>query len=128
MSRKITTYEELLNEKQKLEVLLSAQKELVKFEINDLKVVLEPAFNALDFLKNLTLRNTHNPIIQAGINMLIDVISNKTKGKDPGFIRSTAIPFILKNYTSNFLEGHADHIIQELVALFSSEDEPVEEE
>ncbi len=122
MSKKIGTYEELLVEKQKLEVLFQAQKELVKFEINDIKAELEPAFNALEFLKKLALRNADNPILQSGVNILIDMLSNKLQGENPGFIRTIIIPYVLKNYASNLVANQADHLIDHLISLFKDDE------
>lgn len=127
MSKKISTYEDLLVEKQNLEVLFQVQKTLVKLEIDEIKADLDPAFNALEFLRKLALRNTENPIMQSGLNMLINFMNDKVQGENPGFLRSTVIPYILKNYASNLLAGHADGLIDQLVSLFSNEDETVSE-
>jgi hypothetical protein len=123
MSKKIGKYEELLAEKQKLEVLFQAQKALVKYEIRDIRSSFEPAFNALEFLKKMTLRNTDNPVFQSGINMLIDFLSNKLQGKHAGFIRSTILPHIIKNYASHLLAGYVDDMIEQIVSLFNNEEE-----
>lgn len=127
MSKKIGTYEELLVEKQKLEVLFQAQKELVKFEIEDLKSEMEPAVNAIEFIKKISIRNTDNPVIQTGLNLLIDGVSNKLQGDSAGFLRTTVIPYIIKNYASNLLAGHADELIEHLLSLFSNEEESISE-
>lgn len=125
MSRKLKTYEDLLVEKQKLEVLFEAQKALVKFEIDDIVAEIELAFNVMEFLKKLSLRNKENPIMQTGINLLIDALSNKTKGENAGFLRTAVLPYIIKNYAGNLLSGPADEIMHQIVSLFvhTEEDE-----
>ncbi len=122
MSKKINSYDELLIEKQKLEMLFQVQKELVKFEIDEIKEDLEPAFNALEFLKKIALRNTDNPVIQTGLNLLIDKLSHKLQGDDGGFLITTIVPNLIKNYASNLLAGHADDLIEHLLSLFDKEE------
>ncbi len=132
MSKKFTTFDELLIEKQKLEALFHAQKELVKYEINDIRQGLNPAFNALEFIKKISVRNKENPIMQTGLSLLIDLINDKTKNEDAGILRSTVFPFFIKNFASNMMAGHADDIIEQLVSLFgvdsSSDEEKIDNE
>lgn len=123
MSKKISTYDELLIEKQKLEMLFQAQKELIQYEIKELKEDFEPAFNALEFLKKIALRNTDNPIMQTGLSLLIDKLSDKFQGDDAGFLRSTIVSNLIKNYASNFLAGQAEDLIENLLYLFTNEEE-----
>ena len=42
MTKKINTYEDLLEEKERLQKLLQAQKELVRADIAELKLQLKP--------------------------------------------------------------------------------------
>jgi hypothetical protein len=122
MSKKPATYEELLVEKQKLEVLFQAQKTLVQFELDDLKKEFNPAINTLEFLKSLAVRNHDNPILQTGANLLIDWISDKTHSSKAGFFRTAVVPFILKNYASNIIATYADDLIGEIISLFDTEE------
>jgi len=127
MSNKPTSYAELIAERKKLEAYYAAQKELVQFEFQDLKKHVDPAFKALHFLEKLTIRNRDNPILNKGIALLIDLISDKTKGEDAGILRSTVIPFIIKNFASNFLADSTNHFIDSLGVLFNNNEEAEEE-
>ena len=127
MNKKMGKYQELVAEKQKLEALFEVQKELVQYDIKDIKSSFDPAFNALDFLKKLTFRNSDNPILQSGINMLIDFLSNKLQGKHAGFIRTTILPKIVKNYASHLLAGVADEMIERLASAFNIQEEEATE-
>ena len=108
MSKKIRTYQELLQEEQKLTELFNAQKALLKYEINDIKNDLEPVLEVLYFLKKITLNNSENPIIQTIINTLIDLLMEKLNGPDAGFIKTTMIPGILKKYSAVLFTGHSN--------------------
>lgn len=128
MNKKITSYTDLLAEKQNLEALFEVQKSLLKMTVDEIKSDLDPAFNAIEFLRKLAFRNADNPLLQSGINLLINLLSDKLQGKNPGFLRSTIVPYVLKNYASNLLAGHADDLIHYLVSLFQNEKEPVAED
>jgi hypothetical protein len=117
MSKKIETYEELLVEKQKMEELFKVQKELVSYEMEDLKNEFAPAFNALYFLKKITQNNSENPALQTGIGMLIDLLSKKITKKNAGYIKKVIIPGVLKKYSSPLLAGYAAKLIQQLFSL-----------
>jgi len=108
MSKKIRTYNELLQEEQKLTELFNAQKALLKYEINDIKIEFEPALNLLHFLKKISLKNSENPVIQTAINMLVDILIEKLNGPDAGFIKTTMIPGILKKYSATLFTNHSN--------------------
>lgn len=123
MNKKPVTYEELLVEKQKLEVLFEAQKVLVKFELDELKKELNPAINTLEFLKSLAVRNHDNPILQTVANLLINFVSDKTRSSKAGFFRTAVAPFLLKNLTSNYIATYADDLLGQILSFFDKEDD-----
>ena len=123
MSKKIDTYEKLLAEKQNLEILFAAQKELVRYELDELKQELDPAIHALQFIKNLTVKNRDNPVLQTGVDMLVDLLADKLNSANAGFLRKTVIPFFIKNYTSNFVDDAFDMFIEKLGSLFNEDEE-----
>lgn len=122
MSKKAGSYEAVLEEKHKLELLFDAQKELVKYELSEIAHELDPALNALHYLKKFTQVNSDNPAIQTGINVLIELLAEKINGPDAGFIRTVIIPELLKRYASSVLSGHAEELIQHVISLFSNEE------
>ena len=127
MSKKIDTYDKLLAEKQNLEILFAAQKELVRYELDDLKQDIDPALNALQFIKNLTIKNKDNPVLQTGIDLLVDLLAEKLNSTKAGFLRKTVIPFIIKNYTSHFVDDALDMFIEKLSSFFNPEEAEEEE-
>jgi len=106
MNKKIQTYKELLEEEQKLKELFEIQKKLAKYEIEDVKKEFEPVLDILHFLRTISLKNSDNPIIQTGINMLIDLLVEKLNGPDAGFIKKTLIPEIIKKYSTALFSSH----------------------
>ncbi|HMU46980.1 MAG TPA: hypothetical protein PKC72_11460 [Chitinophagaceae bacterium] len=119
----ISAYEELIAEKQKLEILFEAQKALVKYEFEELRDEITPALNVIDFLKKLSFRNKDNPLIQSGINILIDMIAEKINSNNTDIIKTKIVPYILKNYTSHLLAGATVEFVQQVTSLFNQEEE-----
>lgn len=120
MTSAITTYDELLAEKQKLEVLFEAQKTLVKYELAEIRASINPALDVIDFLKKLSLRNKDNPLIQSGINILIDTIIEKINKGSTDIIKTKIIPYVLKNYASHLVAASTAEFIQQLSSFFAN--------
>ena len=53
MTKPINSYTDLLEEKARLKLLLSAQKELVRQDINEIKQELAPVKSAISWLEKL---------------------------------------------------------------------------
>lgn len=128
MPKKIRTYRALQEERQKTEALLEAQKDLVLFELEELKSDLSPVTNTIDFLKKISRRNRENPLIQSGVNLLIDLLAKKLTGKDAGIIKKKIIPYIIKNYASHLVAGKTGHFINDLVSYFQANGHSTHEE
>jgi hypothetical protein len=105
MNKKIKTYEDLLEHKQKLQTLLDAQKELVKADIQDVKAELGKSAAAVG---KIFTRDTSNFLIMAGANRLIDVVVKNTILGRAGWVLRLAIPFLLKNYSSHYIADNKD--------------------
>ena len=54
MSKRFTSYDDLLKEKQQLEVLLQAQKQLIRYDVEEIKLKLQPVKETLEFLRKIT--------------------------------------------------------------------------
>ena len=108
MSRKPHTYDELLEEEKKLEELFKVQKELLRHEISDIKNEFEHVFNLIHFINKMSRKNLGNPLIQTGVNVLIDLLIEKLNGPDAGFIKKVIIPEALKKYSSILFAGRSN--------------------
>ena len=119
MSRPIKTYEDLLKEKLHLEVLLQAQKELVMYDLGQLKQELKPAATAFNFLGKIVTRERNNLLVNEGANKLIDLVFKKLILSRSGWLTKLAVPYFLKNYSSHFIAEHKDQFMEKLVSLVS---------
>jgi len=104
MTRKIKTYDDLLEEEQRLTTQLSSYKELIKGDIAGIKDGLNPIKKAKDKVKNLFTREDKNsPAINFTLNFALDYIIRKILPNRTSVITKTLIPFVLKNYVSHLI-------------------------
>ncbi len=114
MSKQIKSYEDLLKEKQQLELLLKAQKELIVADIHDLKDELKPAINAISFLGKIATRDKSDILVGGFANQLIDLVFKKLILSRTGWLSRLVIPFFVKNYSSHFIGDHQKEWMKKL--------------
>lgn len=122
MTNKISSYKELLEEKERLETLFKAQKELLRQDVAQIKLELKPAMNAASFVGKLVTRDNSNPLLNLGANSAIDLIVKKLILSRAGWIGKLIIPYIMKNFTSHVIDDNVDNIkkgFSKLVSKFS---------
>ena len=74
MSKRFTTHEDMLLEKQRLEALLEAQKELIELDLKGIKSTLKPATNAISFLGNFKKKTASNPLLGLAVGLSTDIL------------------------------------------------------
>src|SRR5829696_2605569 len=100
MSKTFTTYEDLLKEKQQLEVLLKAQKQLIRSDFYELKSEFQPVFG---FVKKITSKDKSSVLLNLGSDLLINTVFRKVVLAKAGWLARIVIPYFMKNYSSHFL-------------------------
>jgi len=116
MNKRIHSYNDLLKEKQQLEIQLEVQKELIFQDFTALTNDLQPALEVISFLGKITTRDKRNVLITGGINQLIDLLLNKVILAKKGWVARVVIPFFIKNYSSHLIAEHADEWMTKLFA------------
>ena len=111
---KILTYEDLLREKQQLQVLLQAQKELVRFDANALREALNPAADTISFIGKVIQPDHHNVLLNSGANRIIDLIVKKVILARSGWLTRLIVPFFVKNYSSHLIEDKKEKLFGKL--------------
>ena len=114
MSKQIKTYQDLLKEKEQLELLLKAQKELIVADIHDIKNDLRPAIDAVSFLGKIATRDKSDILITGAANQLIDLVFTKLILARTGWITRLVVPFFIKNYSSHFIGDHKNEWMKKL--------------
>jgi hypothetical protein len=104
MTRNIKTYEDLLQEEQRLTLQLSSYKELIKGDIAGVKDGLNPIRKAKDKVKSLFTRDDKNsPAMNFTLNFVLDYLIRKVIPNRTSVLTKTVIPFVLKNYVSHLI-------------------------
>jgi hypothetical protein len=130
MTKKINTYEDLLEEKERLQKLLQAQKDLVRADIAELKLKLKPAAEAAGFVSKFITRDNSNPIINLGISSAIDLLIKNVLLSKAGWLGRRIIPFLLKNFSSHVVDDNIEgikHKVSSFLKKFSRNGKKVAE-
>lgn len=115
MTKRISTYQDLLDEKQRLQSLLKAQKEIIHEDFREIKTELAPVRSAISFAGKLVSRDTGgNMVLNMGANTLIDVVVKKLILGRAGWLMKTIVPFLLKNYSSHVISDNKESIFKKL--------------
>jgi hypothetical protein len=114
MSKRFTSYDDLLKEKQQLEVLLQAQKEVIRCDVEEVKLKLQPVKEALEFVKKITTKDRTNLLLDLGSDIAINTIVKNFILSRAGWLIRIVVPFFLKNYSSHFIAEQKDKWIEKL--------------
>lgn len=118
MTKPIRTYEDLLEEKARLKLLLSAQKELVRQDINQLKQELAPVKSAISVVSKFTTKDYRSWILTTAADTIIDLVVKRMLLSKAGFFTKLVVPFFMKNFSSHIIADNKDKIISMLFSLF----------
>ncbi len=97
----ITTYQDVLQEKQRLTLLLAERGMLVKAEFAEIKLKLKPLTNIVDVVEKITSKDTRNPLINAGIDIGVNLLLKNVVLRNAGWIMKLLMPALVKNYLSH---------------------------
>lgn len=97
----IRTYDDLVEEKERLQRLLAVQKEDISTNWQEMKKEFEPVKNIVSFFSKLTTRDKSNPLVNMGIDVAGDLVLRKIILAKTGWVTRLIVPFLLKNYSSN---------------------------
>ena len=114
MSKRFTSYKELLEEKQQLEVLLQAQKQLIRYDVEEIKLKLQPVRNVLEFVKKITTRDRSNLLLDLGSDIAINSLVKNFILSRAGWLTKLIVPFFVKNYSSHFIAEQKDKWLEKL--------------
>jgi len=108
----IGTYEDLLAEKSRLEMLILNQKNIVRHDLDELKAVfkkeIKPALDSASLIRKIIApKNRPQTLITLGTSIAIDVVFTSLFGKSNLLIRAF-VPRLMKNYAGNLLRRWAE--------------------
>ncbi|HEY8896693.1 MAG TPA: hypothetical protein VIM79_17840 [Niastella sp.] len=104
MTKQITSYKELIEEKARLKALLAEQELQIKEDWHSIKEELRPAVLVGSTIRDFVTRKSTSAIAQVGINLLADGLVKKVLLGGTGWLTRTLIPFFIKNYASHLVD------------------------
>lgn len=104
---KISTYDDLLLEKKRLKLQLQAQKMELRSEIVIIKEKLRPVSTVVEFADKLLTKDKHNPLIDTGLSVGIDLILRKLVLRNAGWVIKLIMPLFVRNYLSHEIKDDA---------------------
>jgi hypothetical protein len=116
---KIETYADLMVEKNRLEILLSIQKETILMDINQLKIEFQPTMDLLKFMSKITIKGKDNTLISASMNLISDFLLKNILLAKSGWIVRLVVPYLVKNYSSNTLAKEGTGLLPRLIAMIT---------
>ena len=102
---KITTYEDLLHEKQRLQLQLEVNKAAVKGHVDTIKKKLNPLKGVVSFFSNFTAPASKNTLLGTSLNFSLELLIRKLFFAKAGFITRLVGPILLKNFGTNVIKN-----------------------
>jgi hypothetical protein len=124
MSKRIQTYEDLIEEKTRLETLLETKKLEISEDWKGIKHNLTPITNVFSFVGKFTHRHRSNPLVNFGIDMAGDVFLKKFILKRADWLTRLLLPVFIKNYSSNVLgEPKGNNLFSKIKKIFKKDNQ-----
>lgn len=118
-STTIRTYNDLLTEKERLKTLLQAQKQILRQDVEDIKVELQPVKNAISMVGKFTTRDKSNPLLTSATESVIDLVVKRMLLSRTGWLTKLVVPFLMKNVSSHLVNANQGKIFSKLFSFFS---------
>lgn len=116
----IRTYEDLLQEKERLRNQLQVKKTELDGRINTLKEKLAPVGTILSAIGGITALGTKNPMVKSGIGLAVDLLLKKKLFQKSGLLTGILGSFLVRNVATKVVAGTAGVIIGNLVKKWAA--------
>lgn len=117
---KIKTYEDLLQEEQRLMVLIKSHEGRVRNDLAGVKEGLQPIGHAVKWVQKFTTRDRTNAFATFGIDFSVDLLVRRFLLARAGWLTKIVIPYLIKNYGSHLItEKQRAAFMKKVSGLFS---------
>ena len=124
MTKRIDSYEDLLKEQARLQLLLDAQKELVRADINQIKAeFVTPVRSALSYIGKFATKEKGNWMLTTAADTIIDIVIKRMVLSKAGWVTKLVVPFFMKNFSSHVIADNKDKIVSKLFSWFGQKHE-----
>jgi len=117
MTKQISSYKELLQEKARLKTLMAEQQVQIRQDWQLIKEDLKPAVLVVTTIRNLLTRKSSFGAAQLGVNIFADGLVKKVLLSKTGWLTRWLIPFLIKNYASHMV-GEPEKLWHKIKAFF----------
>src|SRR5438105_7185865 len=114
---KVTTYEELLREKERLELQLQVHKAAVKTHVAEIKRKLNPITNAIHFMTNFGAPAIGNSLMGTGIGLSMELLIRKIFFSKTGWVMKMVAPILIKNFSANMLTKNKRTLLKKVKSI-----------
>lgn len=120
MSKSIKSYEDLLQEEQRLLQSLRTQEVQIKEDMAGIRQGLHPVGKVFSFFQKMATRDHTGPLTNFGIDFSIDLLVRRLLLARAGWFTKIFVPFIVKNYSSHIInEEQRAKLAQKIQNLFN---------
>jgi hypothetical protein len=120
MSKAIKTYDDLLQEEQRLMQQIKLQEALINEDLTGLKESLKPVAKVFTFLNKMATRDHTGPLTNFGIDFGIDLLVRRILLARAGWFTKIFVPFVVKNYSSHIIsEEHREKLAKKIQNIFN---------
>jgi glycine/serine hydroxymethyltransferase len=120
MNKRIKTYEDLLQEEQRLNTQLASYKEVIKEDIAGVKSSLNPVKRIAYTAKNLFTFDDNGPLLNFGLRFGTDVFLRRLLLGRANWVAKVVVPYLIKNYASHLItEGQRKAVAKSISRLLS---------
>jgi len=115
------TYKQLTREKERLEQLINAQKQLLKADAEELKLRVKPLSEIRYHIRHLTFRDAISLFVALNSDVIVKKFFQKIITASSGWPGKVLVPYVLKKYSSGFLAEQKKKIIKWFQLWFKKE-------
>jgi hypothetical protein len=118
--RKIKTYEELLQEEQRLLTELKAKELLIRDDLAGVREGLKPIGNVVKTIGKFTTRDKTGAFANFGLDFSVDLLIRRFLLAKAGWFTKILVPYVIKNYSSHIInEQQRAKLMQKISTIFS---------
>jgi hypothetical protein len=100
---KIRTYNELLQEEQRLQQQLKSQENIIRQDIAGMQENFEPIKKIYDTVHRIFTRDNRVPFFNLGLELGVDMLLRRFILARAGWFARIIVPYLVKNYSSHII-------------------------
>lgn len=117
---KIKTYEDLLQEEQRLLSQLKATELLIRDDLAGVKEGLKPIGNVMKTINKFTTRDRTGALANFGLDFSVDLLVRRFLLARAGWFTKILVPYVIKNYSSHIItEQQRAALLKKISTIFA---------